>query len=457
VYHPSFDANPSELEFPVDGQKALSTKVSLLWKKNLNAESYIVELSDSPSFNNILFTDNLEVLTTDVDILQTNAVYYWRVKPKNRCGDGEYSSTFSFQTGVTDCENTYTATDFSTATIDPLLANVTATVPINISENLTVNKVILTTDISHTSVNELTISIEAPVVNGGKVTLLSNACNPDVPNISNTTFDDDGGTLFCGFGDPAISGTIMPVNNMSQPFLGKSALGEWIIRVEDNAELNGGQINAVSITICSSVENTSIPTFSSSSLVLDGNSDYIVTVTNMNASTASETEEQQVYTLVELAKKGVLKKDGSALIAGDTFTQADITSGKITFTNSETGSFTDQFKVDVTNDAKGWLPNQTITIQEGVLKINEFSLNEVSLWPNPTKGVLNVKIINVKNEDVKISLFDLQGRKITTSINKVTNTTFTKEIETKNISSGVYLLSIEQGNKKATKKVIISN
>ena len=243
---------------------------------------------------------------------------------------------------------------------------------------------------------------------------------------------------------------------MSNPFIGKSALGDWKLKVEDSAALNGGQINAVSITICASVENTNIPTFSSTSVVLGGNSNYVITTTNMSASSTSETEAQQVFTLVELASKGVLKKEGVALSAGDTFTQADVTAGKITFTNSETGSFTDQFKVDVTNEAKGWLPNQTITIQEGVLKLDEFSLNEISLWPNPVKGILNVKLNNATNEDVRISLFDLQGRKITTSVNKVTNTIFTKEIDTKNISSGVYLLSIEQGNKKATKKILIS-
>ena len=390
-----------------------------------------------------------------MNVLETNSVYYWRIKPKNKCGDGEFSSVFSFQTGVLDCENTYTATDFSTAIIDPLLSNTAAVVPITITEGLIVNKVTLTTDITHTSLQELTISLEAPVEIGGEVILLSNACN-DADNISNTTFDDDGDSLFCGFGTPAILGTLKPQNNMSNPFIGKNALGEWKLKVEDNAESNGGQINAVSITICASSENTNVPTFTSTSLVLGGSSDYIITATNMNASSASETEEQQVFTLVELPLKGVLNKEGTALVAGDTFTQSDIIAGKITFTNSEIGSFTDQFKVDVTNEAKGWLPNQTITIQEGVLRLNEFSLNEVSLWPNPVKGILNVKLKNATNEDVRISLFDLQGRKITTSVDKVTNAIFIKEVDTKNISSGVYLLSIEQGNKKATKKIIIS-
>ena len=456
VLHQNFDNNPSELEFPVNGQKGLAKKVSLAWKTNLNAENYVVELSNSPSFSSILYTDVVTDRTIDVSNLETNSVYYWRVKATNKCGEGAYTSAFSFQTGVTDCTNNYTATDFSTAGIDETSANATAIVPISITDNLFVNKVMVTVDITHPSMQELTLSLQAPEsIGGASVVILSNACG-NKGDMSNTTFDDDAGVLFCEFSAPAITGTIAPDNNMSAPFLGKNALGDWKLVVQDNSELNGGQINAFSITICSSVENTSVPTFSTSNLVLNGSLNYVITATDMNASTASETEEQQIYTLVELAEKGTLKKEGTELVSGDTFTQADITGGKITFTNTETTSFTDQFKVNVTNDAKGWLANQTVTVQEGVLKTNEFSLNDVSLWPNPVKGILNVKLNNAIGNDVIISLFDLQGRKIFTSVNKSTTNVFTKEIDTKNLSSGVYLLGIEQGSKKVTKKIIIT-
>ncbi|WP_165731366.1 S8 family serine peptidase [Polaribacter sp. 20A6] len=456
VLHQNFDNNPSELEFPVNGQKGLAKKVSLAWKTNLNAENYVVELSNSPSFSSILYTDVVTDRTIDVSNLETNSVYYWRVKATNKCGEGAYTSAFSFQTGVTDCTNIYTATDFSTAGIDETSANATAIVPISITDNLFVNKVMVTVDITHPSMQELTLSLQAPEsIGGASVVILSNACG-NKGDMSNTTFDDDAGVLFCEFSAPAITGTIAPDNNMSAPFLGKNALGDWKLVVQDNSELNGGQINAFSITICSSVENTSVPTFSTSNLVLNGSLNYVITATDMNASTASETEEQQIYTLVELAEKGTLKKEGTELVSGDTFTQADITGGKITFTNTETTSFTDQFKVNVTNDAKGWLANQTVTVQEGVLKTNEFSLNDVSLWPNPVKGILNVKLNNAIGNDVIISLFDLQGRKIFTSVNKSTTNVFTKEIDTKNLSSGVYLLGIEQGSKKVTKKIIIT-
>ena len=456
VYHQIFDNNPSALEFPVNGQKAVSKKVSLLWENNLNAENYTIEVSDSPSFNNMLFTDVVVSTFFELDNLDLNTAYYWRIKPKNRCGEGTYSSIYSFQTGVSDCTNVYSATDFSSASMGPFSANVTATVPINITDNIVVNKVIVTTDIAHTAVQDLTILLETPAsIGGALVVLLRNACD-ETNNISTVTFDDDASALVCATSDPAISGSIAPLEDMSVTSRGQNALGEWKLIVEDNTVSNGGEVNSVSITICSVTENTSIPTFSSTNLVLEGNLNYVLTSSNMNASSDSETEAEQIYTLVELPNKGALKKEAVVLNAGDTFTQADITSGKITFTNSETGSFRDQFKVDIINAAKGWLPNQVVIIEEGVLEVDDFFLNAISLWPNPTKGTLNVKLNTTTVEKVVITLFDLQGRKIITSVNTPSGAVFTKEIETENVSSGVYLLTIEQGSKKATKKIIVS-
>jgi hypothetical protein len=36
------------------------------------------------------------------------------------------------------------------------------------------------------------------------------------------------------------------------------------------------------------------------------------------------------------------------------------------------------------------------------------------------------------------------------------NSVFTKEIDTKNIASGIYLLDVGQGNKKVTKKILVA-
>jgi hypothetical protein len=226
--------------------------------------------------------------------------------------------------------------------------------------------------------------------------------------------------------------------------------------MSDQERFQGGQINAASITVCTSVENTNVPVFTFSEIVLEGNTSYTITAANMNASSEAETEEQQLYTLVTKPEIGTLEKEGVVLSAGDIFTQADITAGRIKFMNSESGSFTDQFTVDIINAANGWLGNQIISIAETVLKTDDFLLNAVSFWPNPTKGILYVKLNNSADKNVSIMIFDTQGRTIMHTEDVASNSIFTKEIDTKNIAPGIYLLSVAQGNKKVTKKILVA-
>ena len=456
VYHPSFADNPSELEYPSNGEKGISfTKIDLRWKNNLNANNYKVEVSTSPSFNNIAYTADVKSTSFSIEALQSGTVYYWRIKPNNDCGTGEFSSIYSFQTGATDCTNIYTATDFSNATAMPFTTNQTFFVPIEITDDLLINTITVTTDITHSDIQDLTLTVKEPIANGTKeAILLSKVCD-DTDDITNVTFDDDANDLVCSATKPAISGNVKPETALSG-FGGKMSAGTWLLEVNDFDLFDGGQINSASITICASVEITSIPTFSSSVIKLDAGSTYTITTANMEATTASETAEQQIFTLVEQPIKGQLQKEGTTLNVGDTFTQEDITANKITFVNTQATSFADQFRVDITNAANGWLANQIITIEEKTLTIDEFSLNNVSFWPNPTKDILHVKLNNASSENVIITLFDLQGRKVIRVLDKTVSTIFTKEISTKNISSGVYLLSVTQGNKKATKKIIIT-
>ncbi|MGJ8744214.1 S8 family serine peptidase [Polaribacter sp.] len=455
VYQDDFSKNPSNLEYPANGEKGISfSKIGLRWIKNLNAESYTVQVSDSPAFTNLLFTSEVTNTLFEIEDLESNAIYYWRIKPKNRCGEGEYATIFSFQTGITDCSDVYTATDFTNASAETFSTNQTFYVPIEVTDNLLINSISVTTDITHTDVKDLTIVIKEPEANGVKqAVLLSQVCD-DTDDITNVTFSDDAPALICNTTKPAITGMVRPEDKLSG-FGGKLSKGTWILSINDYDLFDGGQINSASITICQSIENTNIPTFSFSELMLAGNASYTITNSSMLASSTSETEEQQVYTLVEKTVKGALQKDGVVLNVGDTFTQADITANKIVFVNSETISFTDSFKVDITNAAKGWLSNQEITITENTLQLDEFLINNISLWPNPAKDILNISLQNTTDKNVIITLYDVQGRKIMHSEDRSSNALFTKEIDTKNITSGIYLISIQQGNKKATKKIMI--
>jgi len=103
------------------------------------------------------------------------------------------------------------------------------------------------------------------------------------------------------------------------------------------------------------------------------------------------------------------------------------------------------------------LSGNTIKITEATLSLESNTLQGVSFWPNPVKNIFNVKITNLDTEKVFISLFDLQGREVLQVYEVSNNATFIKEINLRNISSGIYLLSVQQGKKKSINKIIVSN
>ena len=57
VVHPDFTNNPMSLSSPLNEEAGvLFPEIELVWNENINAESYTVELSDNPSFTNIIAT-----------------------------------------------------------------------------------------------------------------------------------------------------------------------------------------------------------------------------------------------------------------------------------------------------------------------------------------------------------------------------------------------------------------
>jgi subtilisin-like proprotein convertase family protein len=441
---------------PQNGLTGVTTsKINFSWENYNNAETYLIEVSESPSFSTVLFSKNSEDLEFSVEGLQSETIYYWRIKAENACVSGDFSSVYSFQTGINDCSKTYDATDFSNASIF-ISAGVTAEVPFDVTDNIIIDKILVTTDIDHRYVQSLVISLEGPEsLESTTIVLLENPCD-GVDNISDTTFDDAAEDLACSSSAPAISGSIAPINNMSLPFLGKDALGEWKLVVFDGDSGDGGRINTASITICTIETNTNTPSLTHSDIIVEQNSTYTITSGDIEATTSSESPSEQIFTLTTLPEKGSLELNGTVLSVGDQFNQNELSSGLINFTNTQINSFNDEFKVDVTNGANGWLPNNIIKISGATLSLDNTTLEGVSFWPNPAKNRFNIKMINSDTTKVTISLFDLQGRKIIQVFDESKNNTFTKEINLENISSGIYLISIQQGNKKAIKKIIIS-
>lgn len=88
------------------------------------------------------------------------------------------------------------------------------------------------------------------------------------------------------------------------------------------------------------------------------------------------------------------------------------------------------------------------------LNNEQFSLNSFNIYPNPNKGNFNVSFESNTQNEIKIELHDLRGRKIYE--NKFQNTgTINLNIDLGNIQTGMYLVSVIDGNSNKVQKIII--
>ena len=234
-----------ELQQPANGTTDTSLGVKLEWASNIMHTSYDLEIADDPDFTSIIKTDSTIFNSYLTDNLTEGKTYYWRVKPKNKCGEGSFSQPFSFSTIDLDC-GTRNATGLP-LTISPSRPS-TTTSTLAIQNDLTIADIKVNLDLSHTFLADLEVNLISP--SGIKVTLVSNSCGGS-QNIQ-ATFTDDADPFSCGT-IPAIQGAVKPLGSLSA-FKGESSFGEWTLEIIDIAPSDGGSLNSFSIDFC--VEGT---------------------------------------------------------------------------------------------------------------------------------------------------------------------------------------------------------
>jgi len=323
---------------PANGQSGLSTSANLYWEDQANAQNYVVQLSTSPSFSPLLANETVTTNEFFVSGLSQETVYYWRVTPSNQCGNGitANSTVNSFSTGILVCDQTFVAEDYSNATIADV-PNSSASVPLTITGGYTIGDINVNLNITHTWVQDMTISLIGPASIGSpEIILFQEACgdNQDI----DCTLDDDGGEPQCS-GVPSISGNIAPFQSLST-LNTLPADGVWTLYVDDPWDNDGGSINLFSIDLCRVTPST--------------------------------------------------------------------------------------------------------------LSVTTSVLDNVSVYPNPTKGTVNVMIPNNTEKSI-ITLFDLQGREILKKETNQINTSFSID----SLQDGIYLVNIENNNGTVSKKIVL--
>lgn len=87
------------------------------------------------------------------------------------------------------------------------------------------------------------------------------------------------------------------------------------------------------------------------------------------------------------------------------------------------------------------------------LPAESFELTGVALYPNPNNGLFNLDF-NATSGNVNVDVYDVRGRLILNknfSVNGLVNET----IELNNAQSGIYLVTIQDGERKITKKIVV--
>lgn len=246
------------LSTPVNAATAQNVTLALAWAVNPSATSYDVQVSLNSAFTTLFSSGNVASNSYNLSGLASGTTYYWRVAPKNASCTGTFGTPFSFTTGTVSCA-TFNSANVP-VTIPTTVATVTST--LNVASGSTISDVNVTVNITHTWINDLTLTLTSPT--GTAVQLVVNPCSPNasVNNIA-ATFDDSGIAIVCA-NSPGISGTVLPAQALSA-FNGQNPVGTWTLSVADAFNQDGGSLNSWSINLCSiaplSVEENTLSDF----------------------------------------------------------------------------------------------------------------------------------------------------------------------------------------------------
>jgi hypothetical protein len=113
-----FDGVPGNLTLtaPADGSTDQSISPTLTWETDENAESYDIEVATDSGFTSIVVRGNSLSNSFGISGLNQVTTYYWRVKSKSPCGEGSFSSVFSFTTLSCSVCTSSGDTEFDTST-----------------------------------------------------------------------------------------------------------------------------------------------------------------------------------------------------------------------------------------------------------------------------------------------------------------------------------------------------
>jgi VCBS repeat-containing protein len=289
----------------------------------------ITPVNDAPVGNNDSASSNEDtaisgnVLTndTDVDSINLTATLVTGAAHGALVLNADGSFTYTPNTNFNGSDSfTYRANDGS---LDSNVATVTVTVS-------PVNDAPTTTPVTLAPIAE---DSGARVITQAE--LLSNASDVDGPSLSAT-------------GLAIVSGSGTLVDNGNGTWSYTPALNDDT-SVSFSYTVTDGSLNVAGSALLDITPVNDAPTLSANLPSIGSGQTHVITTSELQATDPDNTPAQLNYVLTSAPANGTLTLNGSALALNDTFTQADVDSGRISYTNTNTASTSDAFAVTVTD------------------------------------------------------------------------------------------------------------
>jgi subtilisin-like proprotein convertase family protein len=356
---------------PSDAETNVNIFPVLTWEDNPAIVQYEVQISENPSFDNIIDQQITNAPNSSGLSLEVQTVYYWRVRPLSECFDPVWSNTQSFQTAGLSCfsESMEVNIDIPEEEDSELSSSIT------MSNEGIISLIEVTLAINHTYVGDLIATLTSPT--GTSVTLFDRpgvpasnfGCSNDNLSIQFSDFavntaDDLENT--CELGGLAISGQYQPIDLFSN-FDGETMNGEWVLTIEDEYDGDSGELIEWSISTCSSEILESAIVINNNNLILENENQLPVSTSEL--LTENSDPENVFYVLKSVPANGNLQLQNSTtnelenLLIGSVFTQFDIDEGFVHYTVADINQNSDQFIFDVVDDQLRYAANQVFSIE----------------------------------------------------------------------------------------------
>ncbi len=446
-------ANFSQLTHisPMNGMSGVSALPILEWNTVADALSYSVELSDVADFSNILFsTSGLTTGSVAPGImLEAGGVYFWRVIPRNGCGEIDINRVSSFQVKTVDCnEFEYSGS----ALVIPGSSAFLGEMPINIGSAQTVDDINITQIAGfHQASNQLEFSLVGP----DDVTVLCLAAGScEFNNDLDFGFDDDAEGVLpdCFNFNTFNEGTLFDPAGSLSDFSGRTG-SEFTLVVEDKNAGFGGRIDSWKFEICADASPEKPLLVNADSIHMPILTSRTVSMSKLEVTHSQYAANEITITIVEYPNFGQLLLDGVPIAAGAQMTMQDVSDNKLTYQHQQNFAAIDDFSFIATDPGGGFLGTPEIRFFVGISSTeNPFPAgSEITLYPNPVRDNFVLKLSGDNLLIDNISVYTIQGKQVR-FISEINSSQ--QFLEASDLAPGMYLVNVQSGIYSTTIKLL---